>query len=182
MLTPLERLFCIFIASTTAHSWPSPTLTKSSLKLVHTLPFHCLRYSCHLITDSDCNWLDDTRHWTQYGAGGINGHLPHKQTTIQHGKELWPIYGQWPWSVQKIILDQILTQIREVAQTLYFMWWIIFSKSFERRWPLSLTPLLFWRKCCKHFSGNSYFQKHATTFLDQSYSKNSSKMASQGFP
>ena len=54
-------------------------------------PFIVLRCTCHLITDSNCNWLDHTRHWAQYGARGINRHLPHKQTTMQNVKELWPV-------------------------------------------------------------------------------------------
>ena len=34
IFTPLDKLFCIFIASTTAHSWPSPTLSDRTMNNV----------------------------------------------------------------------------------------------------------------------------------------------------
>ena len=37
-VTPLARLFCIFIASTTQHSWPSPTLSPTSTPTFLTTP------------------------------------------------------------------------------------------------------------------------------------------------
>ena len=34
IFTPLDKLFCIFIASTTAHSWPSPTLSDRTMYIL----------------------------------------------------------------------------------------------------------------------------------------------------
>ena len=37
-VTPLAREFCIFMASTTAHSWPSPTLSPTLTDTIFTTP------------------------------------------------------------------------------------------------------------------------------------------------
>ena len=66
-------------------------------------PFIVLRCTCHLITDRNCNWLDHTRHWAQYGARGINRHLPQNNSNIARCQGT--LTGIWPWSVKRWSID-----------------------------------------------------------------------------
>ena len=84
IFTPLDKLFCIFIASTTAHSWPSPTLSdvQCIFFLMRVPQNSLLQFSTSrifnfwdLIPNSNRDWLYYAGHGAQDNSRCINWHL-----------------------------------------------------------------------------------------------------------